>query len=68
MEEVSQRTSDAVGYGSERAGIQHELIAARAHELWVLRGCPIGSPEQDWFQAEEEMYEMPRLSSHSRAA
>ena len=24
-----------------------------AHDLWVQRGCPSGSPELDWFQAEQ---------------
>jgi len=33
----------------------HEEIALRAHRLWVERGCPIGSPEEDWFRAEEEI-------------
>ena len=27
----------------------------RAHRLWEERGCPIGSPEEDWFRAEEEI-------------
>ena len=30
-------------------------IAARAHELWIERGCPVGSPDEDWFRAEEEI-------------
>ncbi len=30
-------------------------IAARAHELWELRGKPAGSPEVDWYQAEREL-------------
>jgi Protein of unknown function (DUF2934) len=33
----------------------HKEIAARAHELWVARGCPEGSPEEDWFRAAEEL-------------
>jgi hypothetical protein len=33
----------------------HEEIAFRAHRLWVERGCPIGSPEGDWFRAAEEI-------------
>ena len=32
-----------------------EQIARRAHELWIMRGCPEGSAEQDWFQAEQEL-------------
>jgi Protein of unknown function (DUF2934) len=30
-------------------------ISARAYELWRARGCPIGSPELDWLQAEEDL-------------
>jgi hypothetical protein len=26
-----------------------------AYQLWLERGCPIGSPGQDWFRAEEEL-------------
>ena len=31
------------------------LIAARAYELWVQRGQPDGSPETDWYEAENEL-------------
>ena len=30
-------------------------IATLAYRLWQERGCPIGSPEEDWFQAESEL-------------
>ena len=30
-------------------------ISALAYELWIQRGCPLGSPEVDWFRAEEEV-------------
>jgi len=33
----------------------HEDIAALAFALWQERGCPEGSPEEDWFRAEEEL-------------
>jgi hypothetical protein len=32
-----------------------DMIAARAYELWMQRGCPIGSPEVDWLEAEAEI-------------
>src|ERR1700690_2079314 len=38
----------------------HAEIAALAYELWQARGCPDGSPEEDWFRAAEE------LRSHTR--
>jgi len=30
-------------------------IAALAYELWQARGCPYGSPEEDWFIAERQL-------------
>lgn len=33
----------------------HEAIAIRAYELWLARGCPEGSPEEDWFHAAEQL-------------
>ena len=33
----------------------HEDIAALAHRLWQERGCPEGSPEEDWFRAAQEL-------------
>jgi hypothetical protein len=30
-------------------------IAALAYHLWTERGCPIGSPDDDWFQAAAEL-------------
>jgi hypothetical protein len=30
-------------------------IATLAYQLWTDRGSPIGSPEEDWFRAEEEL-------------
>jgi hypothetical protein len=32
-----------------------EKISARAYQLWIERGCPIGSPEIDWLRAETEI-------------
>jgi hypothetical protein len=33
----------------------HDQIAALAYALWEARGCPEGSPEDDWLQAEQEL-------------
>jgi hypothetical protein len=35
--------------------LQTQSIAALAYQLWQGRGCPDGSPEEDWFRAEKEM-------------
>jgi hypothetical protein len=38
-----------------RVTFGHEDIAALAHQMWEIRGCPDGSPDQDWFQAAKEL-------------
>jgi len=35
---------------------RHEFVAKLAYELWERRGRPFGSPEVDWFAAEQAMY------------
>ena len=36
-------------YGEDR----HELVQKVAYQHWEKRGCPLGSPEIDWFAAEK---------------
>ena len=36
-------------------GIAAEQIAERAYFRWLDRGCPLDSPEVDWFSAEQEL-------------
>ena len=33
----------------------HKEIADLAQDLWRARGCPKGSPQEDWFQAVEQL-------------
>jgi hypothetical protein len=35
--------------------VDESSIRARAFELWKDRGCPEGSDQQDWFNAEQEL-------------
>lgn len=30
-------------------------IEKHAYELWQARGCPSGSPDEDWFRAETDL-------------
>ncbi len=43
----------------ETCAAHHEFDSRRtelvAHEFWRARGCPEGSPELDWFLAEEQL-------------
>jgi hypothetical protein len=32
-------------------------IAERAYRLWIERGCPEGSDEQNWLDAERELHD-----------
>jgi len=38
-------------------------IAALAYRLWQERGCPEGSPEVDWFEAERLLQSNTRTVS-----
>jgi hypothetical protein len=41
--------------GSGLSGIRHHEIAELAYQLWIERGSPEGSPEEDWHRAELEI-------------
>jgi hypothetical protein len=41
-------------YGPASIPNQRE-IAELARALWKARGCPDGSPEEDWYRAEQEL-------------
>lgn len=34
---------------------QQEITRLAAFFLWEQRGCPFGTPEVDWFRAEEQL-------------
>jgi len=38
---------------------QHEQIEKLAYQLWEARGRPLGSPDDDWFRAEQEFMHAP---------
>jgi hypothetical protein len=46
--------TDNASNSSETANSTSD-IAALAYELWQQRGCPEGSPEEDWYQAERKI-------------
>jgi hypothetical protein len=35
---------------------RHEFVAELAYRLWEQRGRPFGSPDVDWFAAEQAVY------------
>jgi len=42
---------------------RHEQIEKLAYRLWEQRGGPLGSPDDDWYRAEQELQ---RLDSPSQ--
>ena len=46
----------------------HDQVAERAFRLWHARGCPEGSAEQDWLQAETELQSEAASSPMQSAA
>jgi hypothetical protein len=36
------------------AAPDHDVVEELAYQLWILRARPIGSPEVDWYRAEQE--------------
>ena len=53
-QEAHQQTQAAT-IGRGIAAFGHDDIAVLAQELWQARGCPDGSPQEDWFHAAEEL-------------
>jgi hypothetical protein len=43
-----QESTDA-----REANIVREAIAGLAYSLWQSRGCPEGTPDEDWYNAED---------------
>jgi hypothetical protein len=52
---LEHQHTQAAAIGSGIATFGHDDIAALAHKLWQARGCPDGSPQEDWFHAAEEL-------------
>jgi len=43
--------------------LSDEEIAFKAYALWEYRGRPLGSPEEDWFRAREELHTLGKANS-----
>jgi hypothetical protein len=41
---------------------RREFVAGLAYKLWEQRGRPLGSPDVDWFAAEQAVYESLKAS------
>jgi hypothetical protein len=51
----SYESAPAAPVREEIAAPTHDRIAVLAYEMWQRRGCPAGSPEDDWYRAENHL-------------
>ena len=47
--------------------LSHEIIARRAYEIWLDRGCPVGFDVQNWCDAERGLEDELRETRQSHA-
>jgi hypothetical protein len=56
---------------NERDSMDHSFDPRRtallAYEFWRARGCPEGSPDEDWFLAEEQLRHQLNLTAQKAA-
>ena len=39
----------------EHQEVDQSKLDQVAYDFWLQRGCPMGSPEEDWFRAEQKL-------------
>ena len=49
----SPASDDTAGAPSASALPEGDAVASLAYQLWTERGRPEGSPDEDWFRAQE---------------
>jgi hypothetical protein len=54
---IAPRVGSRIEREEDTARPEHDRIAQLAYELWQRRGCPEGSPDEDWEQAQIELQE-----------
>lgn len=65
---TAQPATQGSQQGNHQPGqVPHEKIAMRAYDKWCQRGCPPGTNEQDWLEAENELKtEMAKTGKQGR--
>jgi len=53
---MSRRSAHRITLANRPAApVEHETVEAMAYQLWLQRGCPLGSDQEDWYRAEAEL-------------
>jgi hypothetical protein len=50
-----EHSRNAYLHSQATSAFGHKDIAVLAHHLWQARGCPDGSPDEDWLNAVKEL-------------
>jgi Protein of unknown function (DUF2934) len=53
--QAADRLTKALAFGYGVTVVGRDEIAILAYQLWQARGCPYGSPEEDWLHAESDL-------------
>lgn len=53
--DTANQASDAVDKANSPIVLDQAEVSARAHQLWVDRGCIDGYADQDWQEAERQL-------------
>ena len=55
---MSRQSSQTINMvNSSETPVEHETVEVLAYQLWLRRGCPVGSDQEDWYQAEADLKE-----------
>lgn len=52
---ADQAVKEQAGGGAAAGEFSRESIEKLAYQFWVKRGCPPGSAEEDWYEAERAL-------------
>lgn len=52
---TKQAVAQPVQQNSTARAPTQEEVAVLAYSLWQARGCPVGTPDEDWFSAESRL-------------
>ena len=55
LDELESPSAPSTNEDQEPNALDEAIIADLAYRRWVERGCPEGSPDEDWFEAEKEL-------------